>query len=141
MTHSAEVRLRGHHLVCLQFFRGEGYSAAFVENLAGVIERSARTEALVVVGADDVCAACPGLSADGTCVDPNAGEPEVRRLDALACEVLGVLPGERLSLAEARVRLAADETAAARWRLEACGGCTWEAVCEPGWDPPHDDVT
>ena len=39
------VRLRGHHFVCLQFFRGEGYSAAFVANLEGVLERAATAEA------------------------------------------------------------------------------------------------
>ena len=31
------IRLRGHHFICLQFYRGEGYSAAFVSNLARVV--------------------------------------------------------------------------------------------------------
>jgi len=125
--------LRGHHLICLQFFRGEGYSAKFVNNLGRVIERAAENPALVVEGADDVCVACPGLAADGSCLDPNAGEIEVRRLDRLATEVLGVKPGERLSLARARELLTADAISAGRWRIEACAGCTWEDVCESGW--------
>ena len=128
-----EVRFRGHHLICLQFFRGEGYSATFVENLGRAIERAAEKPALLVEGADDVCAACPGLAPDGVCLDPNAGEIDVRRLDRLAGEVLGVKPGERLSLARARELLAADAISAGRWRLEACAGCTWEDVCEGGW--------
>ena len=27
------LRLRAHHLICLQFFKGEGYSLEFIENL------------------------------------------------------------------------------------------------------------
>ncbi|MDR3685916.1 MAG: DUF1284 domain-containing protein [Coriobacteriia bacterium] len=134
MTMPDEPRLRGHHFVCLQFFRGEGYSASFVENLTRVIERAGETSALLVEGADDVCAACPGLAADGTCVDPSAGEAEVRRIDRLAFSVLCVEPGARLSLAEARELLSADAIAAGRWRSEACSGCAWEAGCEAGWD-------
>ena len=127
------ANLRGHHLICLQFFRGEGYSAKFVNNLGRVIERAAENPALVVEGADDVCAACPGLAADGSCLDPNAGEIEGCRLDRLATEVLGVKPGEELSLSRARELLAADAISAGRWRIEACAGCTWEDVCESGW--------
>lgn len=134
MTQPAEPRIRGHHFVCLQFFRGEGYSTKFVENLTAIIERASTEPALFVESADDVCTACPGLSADGTCLDPNAGEVEVRRIDRLAREVLGVRTGERLTLAEARERLSADAIAAGRWRFEACSGCTWEDVCEDGWD-------
>ncbi len=128
------VSLRGHHFVCLQFYRGEGYSATFVDNLNSIVGRSEMQRARLVAGADDVCAACPGLAADGTCVDEQAGEAEVTRLDALAWALLGASPGETLSLAEARDRIAADAVGAGRWRFEACAGCAWEDVCEPGWD-------
>jgi len=140
VTAPVQLRLRGHHFVCLQFYRGQGYSARFVENLARVTERAAHSPALLVEGADDVCAACPGLSADGTCMDPNAGEVEVRRLDRLAWEVLGVQPGALVSLAEARGRLSADAIAVGRWRLEACSGCMWEDVCEKGWSVLLDEA-
>jgi hypothetical protein len=127
-------------LVCLQFFRGEGYSARFVENLTDVVARAADAPALLVEGADDVCAACPGLATDGSCIDPSAGETEVRRIDRLAWAVLGVKPGAGLSLAEARERLSADAIAAGRWRFEACSGCGWEDICEPGWDALLDEA-
>ena len=129
----APLRLRGHHLVCLQFFRGQGYSFGFVQNLKSVVDRAATEPVVLVEGADSVCAACPGLSADGTCLDPHAGEPAVRRIDRLAWAVLGVRPGAQLTLTEARELLAADAVSAGRWRFEACAGCTWEDVCEDGW--------
>ncbi|NTW28811.1 MAG: DUF1284 domain-containing protein [Coriobacteriia bacterium] len=130
---AAPPRLRGHHLICLQFFRGEGYSEAFVANLADVVMRANAEPALVVQGADDVCAACPGLGPDGTCRDPEAGETEVRRLDALALETLGLAEDDRVSLSQARKRLTGNPARIARWRAEACVGCAWESVCADGW--------
>jgi len=129
-----DVRLRGHHFICLQFFDGLGYSFAFVQNLRRVLGKVTDEPALLVEGDDAVCAACPGLSADHTCLDPQAGETEVRRIDRLAWEILGMAPGDRLTLAEARARLEDDAIGTGRWRFEACVGCTWEDVCEPGWD-------
>ena len=131
---TAPVRLRGHHFVCLQFFRGEGYSEEFVANLAGLLERVATEPALVVADADDVCAACPELGADGLCASTTAGgEDEIRRIDVLAFELLEIVPGDRITLAEARERLAADAIGVGHWRAVACDGCAWESVCERGW--------
>jgi len=130
---SGPVRLRGHHFVCLQFYRGEGYDDAFVANLSAVLERLAAASGRVVSGADDVCVACPNLAPDGACADPHAGEAEIARLDALATELLGIHPGDDLSLAQAAELLAEDAVAAGRWRYEACDGCAWEHVCEAGW--------
>jgi hypothetical protein len=126
------LRLRGHHLVCLQFYRGEGYSDAYVENLTRIVERAATERVVIVDGADDVCAACPGLSAQGVCED--AGEELVGGLDGLALAVLGAEPGDALTLPEAREQLEADAFAVGRWRARACAGCSWEYVCEGGWD-------
>jgi len=127
------IRLRGHHFICLQFFGGQGYDEQFVANLLGVVARLRREPATLVPGADDVCAACPSLSPQATCVDPATGEAEIARLDELAGELLGMHPGDRLTLAQAAERLGDDAVAIGRWRFEACDGCGFEAVCEPGW--------
>lgn len=127
------ARLRGHHLICLQFFRGQGYSSSFIDNLNAVVDYATTNKALLVSCADDVCRGCPGLAFDGTCSDPNAGEVEVRRLDRLASDILGVEPGFYLSMADARALLASDAIGAGAWRFEACHGCSWEHVCEKGW--------
>lgn len=140
MTTKPAVRLRGHHFICLQFFRGEGYSEEFVENLAHVVARATREPALVVAGIDNVCAACPDLGADSRCASASAGgEAEILRIDELALEVLGSSPGARLSLADARERLVADAMGVGTWRANACDGCTWESVCESGWSAMLED--
>ncbi len=135
MSAAPLVRLRGHHLICLQFFRGEGYSDDFVANLEHVIGHAESAPALIVPGVDNVCAACPELGTDSRCASEGAGgEDEIARIDALACDVLGVAPGDRLSLEAARERLEADAIGVGTWRADACHGCTWELICEPGWD-------
>jgi uncharacterized protein len=129
------VRLRGHHLICLQFFAGEGYSAEYVENLNHVVERAISQPALVVDTIDNVCAACPELGPDNRCASDDAGgEEEIMRIDALALRVLDSHVGEHLTLADARERLDADAVGVGLWRAEACHGCSWEHVCEPGWN-------
>jgi hypothetical protein len=128
------AQLRGHHLICLQFYRGQGYSDEFVANLDRVQSSAAETPATIVSGPDDVCAACPGLGADGTCQHPDTGEAEALRIDSLALQLVDAAIGETLSLSQARVRLSGDVDAQDRWRAESCASCVWESACSEGWD-------
>lgn len=123
------VRLRGHHLLCVLTFAGEGYDGPFVANFARVADRlAAGEEVLVVEGPDDVCA--PLLEGDA----PHCLLPRVGRRDALAvagvCAVLGrpVAAGDRLTLAPAQVRRLRDAFAAGTVRA-ACAGCEWSDLC------------
>jgi len=50
---SMKAKLRGHHLICLNFFRGEGYSEDFIKNIYSVMKKE---KVEIVKGADDVCA-------------------------------------------------------------------------------------
>jgi len=135
VTAQPPVRLRGHHLICLQFFRGEGYSPEFVDNLACVVANATTQPALIVGTADDVCVACPELGPDKRCASQSAGgEDEIVRVDRLALDVLDTAIGERISLAEARERLESDAIGVGTWRASACDGCAWESVCESGWN-------
>ncbi len=120
------VTLRGHHWICLHFFRGEGYTGEFVENLESVIARLAGEDALVVEGPDAVCAACCHL-VDGLCTSESSGEQVIRRIDDLAVELLGLTPGETRPFRPSRALTAALPV----WREKACRGCTWEELCVP----------
>jgi hypothetical protein len=121
MDQTAAVRLRGHHLVCLNFFAGEGYSPEYVRNLQHVLAGAATGGVLVVTGVDDVCSPCPGL-AGTTCEQ----EDEVRRLDALSLSLLDVAPGDTVVWEDIGDRLPDILEA---WYAGACDGCSWLGVC------------
>jgi hypothetical protein len=122
------LHLRGHHLLCLQSYRGEGYERPFVENLERVLRTFEESPAIVVEGADDVCSACPSL-AEGRCADPAGGEDEIRRLDRLACDLLELRAGGVVDATYVRTRSREVWNA---WREGACDGCAWENVCGGG---------
>lgn len=121
-------RIRGHHLICLQYFHGEGYSPEFARNLFHVIDRLARGEkGTVVVGIDDVCVACPAL-AKGQCAQEPESEEAIRTLDALALELLELEPGQEFEWGVATLSV---QRFIERWRVLACAGCEWEEECRP----------
>ncbi len=56
--------IRPHHLLCLQFFEGKGYSDDFVRQMAE-IHRTLNKEnpqINIVEGVDDICKKCPNRS-------------------------------------------------------------------------------
>src|ERR1035438_8790683 len=97
-------RLRGHHLICLHFFCGEGYDAEFIKNLKNVI--SAAEEGVVEVqdGADDICKKCPSLHLN-RCTHTAQAEDEILVLDSRARRLLGLSPGQLISWQHTRTLL------------------------------------
>ncbi len=74
------INFRGHHLICLHFFEGEGYDADFVENLKNIMQRTENENINVCDGPDDVCEKCPFLKDYKCQYDSNADE-EIREMD------------------------------------------------------------
>lgn len=126
------IRLRGHHLICLHFFGGEGYSEEFRESLRALVkEAEGGQEIEAASGADDVCRKCPYLSGDKCAYEEGADE-EVRAMDRKALELLGIRPGESLRWAETRQRL---PSAFRQWARSYCESCAWREAClkSPLW--------
>lgn len=120
------IRLRGHHLICLHFYRGEGYSREFVENLDDVIRRATEGEEIEVVeGADDICRACPTLQGE-KCVARPGVDIEIREMDAEATAYLGVEVGSKVFWQEMKSKVMAMPK---EWLVAFCEGCDWEEVC------------
>ena len=58
-----KIKLRGHHLLCLQGFQGYGYSEDFITNMTRINELRKSEECSVTLTnePDDICLACPNL--------------------------------------------------------------------------------
>lgn len=53
--------IRPHHMLCLQFFEGKGYSDDFVRNMTNIKSKLDRENPIlnIVHCTDDICADCP----------------------------------------------------------------------------------
>lgn len=120
------IKLRGHHLICLHFFQGEGYSKEFVANIGELLKKAKRgDEITVVVGADEVCVACPYLE-DNRCAHKHDSEQEIRRLDDRALRLLNLKPGQNTTWQEIRLKTI---SAPSDWFHSFCENCDWESLC------------
>jgi hypothetical protein len=118
--------LRGHHLICLHFFSGEGYDAAFVENLRNVIAVAEEGIVQVRDGADAICKNCPSLKFN-RCTHSAQAEDDITALDRLALSLLGLSSGQLVSWQDIRNMLPSIFSA---WYESSCNGCGWKWACE-----------
>jgi hypothetical protein len=117
--------LRGHHLICLQFFSGEGYDRTFIENLEDTLEK-AKSEGLEIrTGGDDVCRECRYLK-DGVCRHTENAEAEIQEMDRKALTLLGLSAGTSVTWHSITSRV---PDIFADWFREYCVDCEWLPVC------------
>jgi hypothetical protein len=121
------IKLRGHHLICLHFFRGEGYNPEFVANLREVIKRAEAGEEIEVYsGADDVCKMCPYLK-EGICFYDKDTEAEIREMDRRAIRLLRLKTRWRVKWLDIREKI---PQIFREWSKEYCEDCDWREGCE-----------
>ena len=121
------AKLRGHHLICLHFYDGEGYDEPFIENLEFVLNEIKREGVVVAEGADDVCSPCPNRTED-RCTYSRSADREIRDMDARALALLGIEPGGREEGWRA-LREKVEEVFSV-WHETYCFACSWRPVCE-----------
>lgn len=127
MSH-ADARLRGHHLLCLLAFAGEGYSDGFVLEFARLaqIYRNPQSMLDITVGPDDACQSCPHLGPGG-CKSPIDGpEQAVKDLDQAVLDLLGIEPGIHQA-ADLHSRLRTIDESALH---TTCKACSWYGKTE-----------
>ncbi|MDP2166746.1 MAG: DUF1284 domain-containing protein [Thermodesulfovibrionales bacterium] len=119
------TKLRGHHLICLHFFRGKGYDEKFVENLKKVLIKAEKGPVTACSGADDICRACPYLKG-GICAQSEGSDKEIQAMDEMALKLLGLKDGGRTEWKAIKKRLPLIFPA---WLKSWCRGCDWREAC------------
>lgn len=124
---AVRLRLRPHHLLCIQNYRGHGYSRDFHQKMTAVIEvlRSpSGAEVLLTGGADDLCGFCPHCR-DGSCESIN---PD--RFDALVCAHTQTAPGDTFTWKLSPGTDMSPVPPVTKDLLEeCCSGCSWFDLC------------
>jgi hypothetical protein len=146
------VVIRGHTLLCLQGFRGEGYSPDFIDNMMAIhtlLQSHPDTRVRVTDSPDHFCVACPNLKENEPPALAGQGKnqaykkagctlrgPDFERhivfQDRQVLELLGLRAGQEVAWAEVLQRIGS------RVRGEMlsgiCGDCQWLSLgyCKEG---------
>ena len=132
------MKLRPHHLMCLQKYTGKGYDEAFTAHMNGLLGRLAahpEEEVQLTEGADDLCAACPH-NAGGRC----DSQEKVTRMDRGVLAALDLSYGQRDSW-DALARRAAERVLSTEEFERICADCQWIELCRntrKGWIDGND---
>jgi hypothetical protein len=128
-TGSKCLKIRAHHLCCIQGFQGYGYSPIFVANLKAVISeiKAFPSRPLELVSECDViCASCPGKR-ECTAQD-SIISGRIRSMDLVVMEKLKIK--ERTIMeADKAFSLVNSQLANASYINEVCGTCKWRQKC------------
>ncbi len=124
------IRLRGHHLLCLQTYKGLGYSEGFVRGMDAITERLNAGETVEIVeGPDDICAGW-AHEPDNHCHADRAAARDASALAAFS-RMLGspIGPGARIPKA-GRLMVSARPLFAAGELRAGCTQCPWIETCD-----------
>jgi len=117
--------LRGHHLICLHFFDGEGYSEEFIGNLKNTLGKMEHSPVEICSGPDDICMKCPYLK-DNACRYDNNAEEDIRAMDTRALELLNLSCGSRAHWNSIRDAVPGIFF---QWHASYCKSCDWSGAC------------
>ncbi len=121
------IKLRGHHLICLHFFSGEGFSDEFVNNLKDLRKRLTEGETINTGNqADDVCKVCGYLRNEKCLYNENA-DIEIVNMDKTAVTLLEVEQAANIKWQEINAKL---PSIFKTWYMKYCIDCDWLDICK-----------
>jgi hypothetical protein len=123
------ITLRPHHLLCVTFFQGKGYSKEFVENMSNIIgSLDDNAEIILTLSTDDICKHCPN-NIDNICKDENKSnlyDKKVLSYLALTNYALESKPIPYTTLKD----IVYKQILSKGKREDVCGDCQWTSICK-----------
>ncbi len=125
---SEPLRIRAHHILCMQGFQGLGYSKEFTRNMTLITEKIQKNPSFfikIIIEADSICKHCPHLL-DGVCNLEMDSLKLISSMDSLVLKNLNMEAGSVISSAQLKT-LAGSLTP--KKVEEICGDCSWREDC------------
>lgn len=124
------IKIRAHHLLCMQGFQGYGYNDGFANHLNNIITKfKTDPEALiqVVIDCDEICVGCPHQN-ENMCKKDSDADYRIKLMDANILKYAGIKPKSIDSIQSMIDSI--NNTFEARSQLTSiCGDCQWIEKC------------
>ena len=121
------LKLRPHHLLCLQKYVGKGYDRTFtlkMNAVAQTLKSNPNTQIELVVGMDDLCCSCPNNMGDRC-----SSQDKVCNMDEKAIKACDLGYGSVYAWRDVAER--AKSTVLQTDKFYAiCGDCEWLELCK-----------
>lgn len=123
------MKLRPHHLLCIRFYKGHGYSEEFNRNMKEILTRLFAGEAFTVTsGLDDLCSACPNRIQDENGKWICNAEEKVSRYDRKTHALLSLEEGKPYGYSE--INKLSDTLIFDCGKFDdICADCEWKYLC------------
>ncbi|MCK9150962.1 DUF1284 domain-containing protein [Methanobacterium alcaliphilum] len=126
---SGTIRIRAHHILCIQGFKGYGYSEDFVHNMTEIIDYLETNHSIVVEtikSTDDICLYCPH-SKKGQCHESKDSDKRITAMDQKVIEYLGIHDNNTYSYNHL-LKLLHEKIDFLKLK-DICGDCSWIENC------------
>lgn len=129
MPETSPTPFRPHHALCVLFFEGQGYSQAFIQNMADFLGNPDQT-VQISANCDILCQACPN-NQGGQCLTENKASV----FDERVLELIRPLLNTANPIPLRRLCQAAHSAILQTGKLnEVCGECEWAVLCQGKWE-------
>jgi hypothetical protein len=124
------MKIRAHHLLCIQGFQGYGYNRDFERNMADVIRiMEANPEQIleIVAECDVICSYCPHQE-NGSCTQTPDSDNRIKNMDTNVMKMIDLKEGTRIkakiisSLIKRKSKNIYDVQ-------KICSDCLWREKC------------
>ena len=123
------IKIRAHHLCCIQGFQGYGYSPAFVTNMRTIISdisSSPLRPIKLVSECDAICTSCP--SKRECAAQKSVHSHRIKNMDLAVLEKLNIAEGTVIEAKEA-FRLINSKLNTVSDIEDVCETCKWKREC------------
>jgi uncharacterized protein len=130
MYDSFPIKIRAHHLLCMQGYQGYGYSKDFENNLQEIIKCiNSNPDSLIEVIAENdlICSCCPNLY-KSECQMDESSNSRIHNMDLKILKVLGLKSGDK-GEASYFINLVNSKFKKRLQLNSICGDCQWKEKC------------
>ncbi|MHC1604353.1 MAG: DUF1284 domain-containing protein [Candidatus Methanofastidiosia archaeon] len=120
------MRIRAHHLLCMQGFQGYGYSNDFADNMTAIIKNMKSNPTLEIVDECDViCSSCPHNIGKKCLAYP---AQNAKKIDIQTLKKLNLKNGAKIKAQDVFLRVN-KKIKTTSDTIDICGNCNWKEKC------------